>query len=257
MRCLIMLSKQDLGAFKSTLGYNIWQIEKDYLQHLFLLFLSRNIKNELVFKGGTALQKAYGLNRFSIDLDFTLLDRNLDFDILNLISKDLKNFGINNLYKADKSKTGFNFKFAIQGPLYDGTEKSTSSLIIEISSRESVVLKPAAIEIVPIYTDIQPYMLIIMKLEEILAEKVRAIFTRTKSRDIYDLWFLLKKNVKIDINLINKKLSYYKINYNKKDFFDCLIKTRKSWENELKLLITFVPKFETVLGYIKEKFDGF
>jgi predicted nucleotidyltransferase component of viral defense system len=77
-----MLKREDLEKFKSVTGLNIWQIERDYLQHLFLLFLSRYVKDELVFKGGTALQKAYALNRFSIDLDFTLNDANFDSQTL-------------------------------------------------------------------------------------------------------------------------------------------------------------------------------
>jgi len=69
-----MLFKEDLQKLTKISGFNLWQTEKDYLQHLFLLFLSKEAKREFVFKGGTALQKIYGLNRFSIDLDFTLSD---------------------------------------------------------------------------------------------------------------------------------------------------------------------------------------
>lgn len=73
-----MLSRAELEKFMSVLGFNIWQVERDYLQHLFLMLLSRHAGNELVFKGGTSLQKVYGLNRFSIDIDFT---QNSDLDI--------------------------------------------------------------------------------------------------------------------------------------------------------------------------------
>lgn len=47
--------------------------------------------------------------------------------------------------------------------------------------------------------------------DEIVAEKVRAIMTREKGRDIYDLWFLLNKNILIDNNLVEEKLKYYDI----------------------------------------------
>ena len=66
-----MLSRKNLESMRSVLGYNLGQVESDYLQHILLLLLSRRAGNWLVFKGGTALQKAYGLNRFSDDLDFT------------------------------------------------------------------------------------------------------------------------------------------------------------------------------------------
>ena len=49
---------------------NIGFAEKDYFQELILLGISREAP-ELVFKGGTALYKMHGLNRFSEDLDFS------------------------------------------------------------------------------------------------------------------------------------------------------------------------------------------
>jgi len=48
-------------------------IEKDYFQDKLLYYIFK-LTNNLVFKGGTALYKLYGMPRFSEDLDFTLLD---------------------------------------------------------------------------------------------------------------------------------------------------------------------------------------
>ena len=45
--------------------------------------------------------------------------------------------------------------------------------------------------------------------DEILAEKIRAVITRTKGRDLYDIWFLLNRGALMDKDLINKKLEYY------------------------------------------------
>ena len=52
-------------------------MEKDYFQDL-LLFNIYKQTNLLIFKGGTALYKLYGLQRFSEDLNFTLIG---DLDI--------------------------------------------------------------------------------------------------------------------------------------------------------------------------------
>lgn len=46
------------------------QAEKDYFQEIILFILYREFGRELVFKGGTALTKCYGFDRFSEDLDF-------------------------------------------------------------------------------------------------------------------------------------------------------------------------------------------
>ena len=44
---------------------------------------------------------------------------------------------------------------------------------------------------------------------EVLAEKLRAILTRSKGRDLFDTWFLLAKGVKIDWDLVGRKMAYY------------------------------------------------
>jgi len=250
-----MLTKDDLKNFLSVTGFNIWQIEKDYLQHLFLLFLSKNTKDELVFKGGTALQKIYALNRFSTDLDFTM-QKPIEDKIMQKIVEDISLFGFNSNYKKEKENLSLAFKLKINGPLYDVTEKTISTLLIEISKREKVLLKPETKEIVPIYSDLQPYTVLIMQLEEILAEKIRAIMTRSKARDVYDLWFLLKRGVVFDKDLANKKLKFYNKSFNKKLLISNISAIEGVWESELKPLVTFVPDFKTVYKQIKESING-
>ena len=66
-----MLLRNELQKYGVVTGFNVGQVEIDYLQHLFLLLFSKKSSTNLIFKGGTALQKIYGLHRFSIDLDFT------------------------------------------------------------------------------------------------------------------------------------------------------------------------------------------
>ena len=51
-----------------------YQKEKNYIKELFLDGIY-TATSELVFKGGKALSKFYGSNRFSDDLDFSLLHR--------------------------------------------------------------------------------------------------------------------------------------------------------------------------------------
>ncbi len=250
-----MLNKEELIKLKPSLGFNLGQAEKDYLQHLFLLFLSRHLKNELVFKGGTALQKAYGLNRFSEDLDFTLnTDTNIE-EIIEKIKKDIENFGFKTEYKALSSKISKCYKLRIKGPLYDGTERSIAGLRIEISLRRDLFLKSDTREVIPVYQDLQPYIILIMNAEEILAEKIRAVFQREKARDIYDIWFLLKKGIKIDYSLVKKKTEFYNIKFNKNNFFRKISKIKKIWGEELSGYISFIPDFKEVFKEIKKDLE--
>lgn len=48
-----------------------------------------------------------------------------------------------------------------------------------------------------------------MSLEEILSEKVRACLMRGRPRDLYDIWFLQSKGIKLDRNMIIDKLQLY------------------------------------------------
>lgn len=81
---------------------------------------------------------------------------------------------------------------------------------LDFSFREKV-LRPIRSVITTIYPLIFTSFVNHLSLEEIEAEKIRALLTRDKGRDIYDLWFLLSKNIVIDKHLVEEKLKYYKI----------------------------------------------
>ncbi len=66
-----MISRKELQEYAQIKKLNLGQAEKEYFQNIVLFILYEQFGKELVFKGGTALSKAYGLERFSEDLDFT------------------------------------------------------------------------------------------------------------------------------------------------------------------------------------------
>jgi predicted nucleotidyltransferase component of viral defense system len=70
---------------------------REIVQELALLGLWRSrFFEHAAFYGGTALRILYGLNRFSEDLDFSLLAPNRDFDILRYseaLTKEISAFG--------------------------------------------------------------------------------------------------------------------------------------------------------------------
>lgn len=223
-----MLNRQQLQKYDSTLGFNIYQIEKDYIQHIVLFYLSKIVGNELVFKGGTALQKCYGLDRFSEDLDFTSSGA-LDFEILvsNVLS-ELTKFGFES-EQAKKLENEFSFssRIKVKGPLFDGNEISVCTLYLEISKRDKILIKPENLQISPVYIDIPPYNLLTMKQEEIFSEKIRTVLERDKARDLYDLWYLTVKGKSPRKSIIEKKIG---AKFSKKDFESSLMKKKKGWE---------------------------
>jgi len=86
--------------------------------------------------------------------------------------------------------------------------------------------------------------------EEILAEKVRAIMTRNKPRDVFDLGFILKRGAKFQLEFINKKLEYYKEQFEMKRFIDKLKEKENIWEKEMRNYVKDVPEFKTILKEI-------
>src|SRR3990167_1193314 len=80
---------------------------REILQQTALLGLERHrFFEKAAFYGGTALRILYGLDRFSEDLDFTLLKPNLNFDFtpfLEGMKKELLSFGYDmEVYKKEK-----------------------------------------------------------------------------------------------------------------------------------------------------------
>ena len=242
-----MLTRNDLTSYKEITGFNLGQVEKDYLQHIFLLNFYRKIKDEIIFKGGTALQKNYGLNRFSEDLDFTMKSETNIEPVLKHITINLKIFGFEAIKKKIKEdKIGNNYLIKIKGPLFNGTEQSHTHIRIEISKREKVIMPVKINTITPIYKDLPPYTVPVMNLEEIMAEKIRAVLTRDNARDIYDLWFLTQKKTKVPVSLVNSKLRYYKKIFNQEEFEKSVEKKEKIWKQELQQLIPLLISFKEI-----------
>ncbi|MFW5946723.1 MAG: nucleotidyl transferase AbiEii/AbiGii toxin family protein, partial [Candidatus Natronoplasma sp.] len=65
-----------------------------------------------------------------------------------------------------------------------------------------VLKDPIRKEIDPPYRDVLPYVIKIRDKDEIAAEKVRAILTRDKVRDVYDLYKLIESDARLDKNMI-------------------------------------------------------
>src|SRR3989338_3836691 len=213
-----MITRKELEAVGRALGFNAYQAEKDYLQHAFLAVLYSVSADEYVFKGGTALQKGYGLNRFSEDLDFTFNGAGEASKLIGRAATALGDFTETTLTKREAARESLSFRLKLKGPLYNGTERSLQTVVLEVSLREKVLHAPSARRIVPPYADLRPYVALCMSLDEILSEKVRAILTREKPRDVYDAWFLLRKNAVFSKEMADSKLAYYGMRFERTAF---------------------------------------
>lgn len=244
-----MIEKGELERIARMGNLAPYQQEKHYIQNVALWSIANESANELVFKGGTALWFFYGLNRFSEDLDFTAI-KEVGYE--SLMKAVEEQFGFRNIrasFKKIESTRGFSFRIGAEGPLFE-EEKHRCFIRVEISERSDLLLEPELKTYVSPYDELPPLSIRVMDPTEMLAEKVRAILMRDKARDIYDLWFLLRKDVKVDRALIGKKLGNP---FQHDALLGKIDRTRKEWETGLGWMVFGqVPPFAQVRKEISE-----
>ncbi|MBI2672791.1 nucleotidyl transferase AbiEii/AbiGii toxin family protein [Candidatus Woesearchaeota archaeon] len=242
-----MINKKELQDFARIKGLNLGNAEKDYLIDLALWSISKNTKKELVFKGGTCLYKFYKLDRFSEDIDFSAVEH-IDVNLLvNFLIVDFGRLGIKAaIYTKKELHNSILVTLRIEGPLYAGKPMTYANIGIDINMKSQVSLEPEFLSYKSIYPEITEVSSLCMKKEEIFAEKIRAILTRRRARDLFDLYFLIENNVLCDKELIGKKMKYYNEKF---DLFKLILNLKSlenKWERELKGFTTILPQFKIV-----------
>lgn len=192
---LVSLTKRELEIInRKNLKYPLAIAEKDY----FLAIVSKIIhdsplRDKLVFKGGTALHHCYlSQMRFSEDLDFTSLDKNIKLEDVKKIFEPFNFLEIKKEYVSDAT-------IKLERLAYNGPLGQPNSLKVEIDFIQNVILPAKDLE----YKNIWKVEAKVkaMDIREIVAEKIRAASDRARYRDFYDLFQILK-NFKIDLKEI-------------------------------------------------------
>jgi len=147
------------------------------------------LRGVLGFKGGSAAMLFYKLPRFSVDLDFDLLDPEKEEAVFKRLKEILPRFG-DLTQAADKKNTLFSLL---------NYKKGERNLKIEISKR------PAKSDYV-----LKNYLgisMLVMKEDDMTAGKLLALLTRRKlaTRDLFDLWFFLNNNWEINEKVVKEK----------------------------------------------------
>ena len=182
-----LLNKENLAILnKRSHRYHLATAEKDYfLAVISKIIFDSPLRDKLVFKGGTAIHHCYlPQYRFSEDLDFTSIDRNITPEEVKAV---LEKYDFIRIKKEYLSKSTIKFE-RVQ---YTGPLSLPNYLKIEIDFVQNVVLPARRMEYKNTWgvdTDVM-----VMDVNEICAEKTRACSDRAKYRDFYDLFLLFQE----------------------------------------------------------------
>lgn len=175
------------------------------------IYADSTIGPVLGFKGGTAVYLFYNLNRFSVDLDFDLLDpirkensngasSGKENHVFERVKKILGNYGT--IKQAEKKR--FNLFYVLA---YDDKVPGAQNIKVEINRREFGSKY-----------EVKSYLGISMKVmvrEDMFAHKLCAMYERIgkTNRDIFDVWYFLHKDWPV-----NKEILEFRTGVSFKEF---------------------------------------
>ena len=195
-----MLTRPQVQRYSAEAGLRDIMIAENeiVLTYLLQLMAERGILDKLAFKGGTCLRKMFigSGGRFSTDLDFTRVEEHDHEDVILAMMEAFEHpfHGIQFSIPDDDSyyETQDGLSWGVN-PVYahDWNPGGQSEIKLQISRREVPTLSPSrnsqCTQSYFRHLPFQPVDIICLALPEIVAEKLRACYQRSKARDIYDL----------------------------------------------------------------------
>jgi predicted nucleotidyltransferase component of viral defense system len=198
----MMIDKQ-IADLASYFRIDRFTIFREYLQLVFLSHVYTQAQaGKVYFKGGTAIHLLFDSPRFSEDLDFSTVLSAADVNqLIRKTEAEMRReiLGIKILL-WHRGKQGIRFKLIYKSADF----KYPTAIRIDVSFEKP--LRPVSSPLVTKFPIGLFPVVSHLAVEEIMAEKIRALLLRAKGRDVFDLWFLLSKNYTINQDLIAKKI---------------------------------------------------
>jgi predicted nucleotidyltransferase component of viral defense system len=170
--------KLDISTHKTIL----FQILKD-------IYSNTRIAPFLGFKGGTAALLFYGLDRFSVDLDFDLLDEDQEEIVFEQVTNIVGKYGT--IREANRKRFGIFYVLSYGD--------KARHIKVEINRR-----KFGSRYEIKTYLGVS---MLVMTSEDVFAHKLVAMHERIgkTSRDIYDVWFFLRQRFPINREIVQER----------------------------------------------------
>lgn len=218
--------EQMLKAYKTETLYDKKNAMKEAMQEIVLCGLSRGgFFKEAAFYGGTALRIFHGLDRFSEDLDFSLISSNENFDLKEyfpVLEKEVKAYGLN-VTISEKKKTKDS---QILSAFLKGNTKEHMLVFypddvkgVNVAANELVKIKfevdinpPAEATYEHKYRLLPvPYEVRLYDIPSLFAGKIHAVLCRNwqqrvKGRDLYDYIFYLTRKAEVNQKHLRERL---------------------------------------------------
>ena len=262
-----MLSRAELQRLANRERLALGILEKDYVLTEVLKGLSQlqALRESFVFKGGTALRKVYFPRwRYSEDLDFTV-----KFDI----PKEELGQNLNGLYQQVEQATQIRLTtrmlhkangYARIRTQFLGPLAHPAMIYMDLSFDEPLCLEPQFRKVLTAPFPEEERTVQVYPLEELMAEKMRSLVERGKSRDYYDVWRLLKEqrsqmNLELLGLVLEKKLRHKVLRLRTTaDFLpDNPAGIRRYWEKDLTQQVAKLLPLEDVLNELKQMLDSY
>lgn len=196
---------------------------KEVIQEIALCGLSRGgFFHKAAFYGGTALRIFYGLDRFSEDLDFSLMKPDENFDLrayFPYLENEFQAYGLNlKIEQKEKNKDSFIKSAFIKGntkehwlKIYQGGEQIPKNEVLKVKFEiDTDPPEGASFErkyrLLP-----SPYEINLYDGPSLFAGKIHAVICRgwkdrIKGRDLYDYVFYLSHNMRVNILHLKSRL---------------------------------------------------
>ena len=199
---------------------------KEVVQEIVLCGLSRaGFFKDAAFYGGTALRIFYGLDRFSEDLDFSLMAPNPGFDLpryLPALERELAAYGFN-FKLEDRAKA---IDSDIRSAFLKGNTRehmlvfyADERLARSFSGNDTIKIKLEVDTTPPTYATFErkyrllpiPYEVNLYDMPSLFAGKLHAVIcrawkSRVKGRDLYDYVFYLSQGTPVNLRHLNARL---------------------------------------------------
>jgi predicted nucleotidyltransferase component of viral defense system len=263
-----MLTRDDLARIARRHGLGLGQAEREYVILCVLDALSRTqqLAVHLVFKGGTALRQLYFPDwRYSEDLDFSALPglgtAHLSAALVDWFGRVQETWGITlSVRRLHRADGGARLRAQFVGPLaFPGL------LLVDFTLDEPVILPPVQRPVLGVLFDVPQPVVRAYALEELLAEKLRSILQRGKSRDYYDVWRLLSENRSAFDHSLARETLQFKCKHKglawsgPDDFLvpARLLEAQRYWERDLQEQVPGLPEFSEIAAALRELLKDF